>query len=85
MGSLAYRREMDLIGPHGSSSISGRTAEKDPMTRFELAKLLESVAAQAEADVPGDFDRFLSARGIHRHDAEELIGKLLDGRFREQR
>ncbi len=85
MSSLAYRREMDLIGPHGSSSISAKTAGKDPMSRFELAKILESVAAQAEADVPGNFERFLSTRGIPRHQAEALIGKLLDGGFREQK
>ena len=51
MASLAYRREMDLIGPHGSSSISARIAAKDPVSRYELAKLCESVFAQS-ADLP---------------------------------
>lgn len=98
MASLSYRREMDLIGPHGTSSISTRTAAKDPMSSFELAKLCESVLAQSEAERyertetgwvlgpprHGIYGEWLEAHGVPRAVADALVHRLLDGGFDEQ-
>ncbi len=84
--SLSYRRELDLIGVHGTSTISRSVAAKDPLTTFELAKLCESVAAQAEAESHlGKFDAWLTDHGVSRDAAEKLISRFRDGGFVEQR